>query len=111
MIDTNGIGSVVVQSGKDTVVNVRLGRVIVEAYNQTGGAAVSVPVELHREHKDTKGHLVVDDSIADGNTDNGGTWSTDVTAGTYALLVNSNNVGNIEVKSGKVATKISTIMQ
>ena len=81
--DTQGRSDVAVQAGKDTVVEVDLGRIRVAV------GATNTYVEVDYVDTSAGGTTNRGQSVAGGYTDNTGYWSADVTAGTYLVKVNN----------------------
>jgi serine/threonine-protein kinase len=94
--DAQGTTGVTVVAGKDTAVNVRLGRIRV-------GTVANSYVEVDLQTTAASGSPAAGAEVASGNTDNTGYWSTDLTAGTYVVKFAGRTLYNIAVGGGQVA--------
>jgi predicted GNAT family acetyltransferase len=94
--DGQGTTNVQVRPGKDTVVNVRLGRIRV-------ATVAGTLVQVYMQTTASNGSPTAGAGVASGYADNTGYWLTDVTAGTYVVTFGEKTQFGIVVVSGQVA--------
>jgi GH15 family glucan-1,4-alpha-glucosidase len=98
----NGESGVAVEAGENTVVSVELGQVLAAVRSSEGNAARSVRVIATLQETDARGDAVPGDRVDDGYTDNTGIWKTDLTPGTYCIVMGDEEICNLEVSAGTV---------
>jgi hypothetical protein len=104
----SGYDEVVVQSAKTTTLTIRMGRIDATVRQPNGDVAVDAIVYVFLQTTDANGRLIKGGEVNQGGTQRTGTWSQDVTPGTYAVQwgYGGDITFNVVVKPG-VATAVN----
>lgn len=98
-----GEADIAVQPGEETVVTVRLGRVVATVRDAEGAAASDAYLELHTQVLDATGKLAPGERVDSGRTDNTGIWRADVTPGTYCVQFDGTTTCDVFVEAGSLS--------